>query len=227
MERRGKMLGQHHAPGTEQQGGPLHHVLEFPDIAGPGIALEHVHDGQREMRPAVAAPRRELAEKVRRQRQDVFLTLAQRRQEDGKDIEAVKEVAAKAALRHHPLEVAVGGGDDAHVRPQRLHAAQTLEDPFLEHAEQLGLRQERKLAHLVQKKGAPARQLEASLARLGRAGERAALVAEKLAFDQGLRKGRAIEGNERPPGARAGRVDGPGGQFLARARFSLQEDRGR
>ena len=43
-----QMLGQDQAILTDQKHGPLHDVLQLTDIAGPGIALQHVHDGQRD-----------------------------------------------------------------------------------------------------------------------------------------------------------------------------------
>ena len=43
-----QMLGQDQAILTDQEHGPLHDVLQLTDIAGPGITLQHVHDGQRD-----------------------------------------------------------------------------------------------------------------------------------------------------------------------------------
>jgi hypothetical protein len=62
-------------------------------------------------------------------------------------------------------------------------AADALELLLLQHAQQLHLRVERQLAHLVEEERAAVRQLEAADALLQRAGERALLVAEQLALD--------------------------------------------
>ncbi len=57
------------------------------------------------------------------QRQDVLAPLAQRREMDADDIEPVKQILAEAVGFHVAFEVAVGGGEDAHVGAQRLVAA--------------------------------------------------------------------------------------------------------
>ena len=84
-------------------------------------------------------------------------------------------------------EVAVGGGDDAHVDRAGLRAAHALELAVLQDAQQLGLQRDGQLADLVQEQRPPVGQLEAAeLARQG-AGEGALLVAEQLALDQARR----------------------------------------
>ena len=91
----------------------------------------------------------------------------------------------------------------------RLGAADALELPLLEHAQELGLERERHLADLVEEQGAAVGHLElAGLARHG-AGEGALLVAEELAFEQGLGERGAVDGDERlarPGGWRAWRA---------------------
>ena len=60
---------------------------------------------------------------------------------------------------------------------------------------------------------------------LGRAGERAFLVAEQLAFQKRLGDGGAVEADERPFAALAGKVDGAGDQLLAGAAFAADQHR--
>ncbi len=100
----------------------------------------------------------------------------------------------------------MGGGDDAHVhlldprRSQRLHLA------FLEDAQQLGLHRQRQLADLVEQQRAAVGLGEVAGVGAGGAGEGAAGVAEQLRLGQLVRDGRAVELHQRPPGARAVRV---------------------
>ena len=56
-----------------------------------------------------------LAQEVAHEVADVLQALAQRRQAQRHDVEAVVEVLAEQALLDLRLELAVGGGDDAHV----------------------------------------------------------------------------------------------------------------
>ena len=93
---------------------------------------------------------------------DVLAPLPQRRQPDGEDAQAVVEVLAEAAVRHGPLEVAVGGGDDPHVHLAGPAGADALELAVLEDAEELRLDVEGELADLVEEERAPVGQLEAA-----------------------------------------------------------------
>ena len=69
------------------------------------------------------------------EQEHVRLALAQRRHEDGKDIQAVVEILAELSLRDRFPEILVGGGHQAHVNLDRVGASQPLEFPLLQHAE--------------------------------------------------------------------------------------------
>ena len=123
-----------------------------------------------------------------RQDEDVVAALAQRRNLDREHRQPEEQVLAELPLGHPLLEVAVGRGDDADVDVQRLGAADPLETPLLERAQDLRLQRQRQLADLVEEQRAAMRQLEpAGLARR-RAGERALLVAEQLGLEQRSRE---------------------------------------
>ena len=61
----------------------------------------------------------ELLEEVVRERQDLVAPLAERRDHDRHDVQAVEEVRPEAAGLHGPLEIRVRGGDDPRVHPDR------------------------------------------------------------------------------------------------------------
>ena len=146
--------------------------------------------------------------------------------EDRKDLEPVVEVAAELLFCDHFGQVAIGGGDEAHVDGDGPRAAQALDLPLLQRAQQLGLQVERHLADLVEKERALVRQLEAAdLARDG-AGERALFVAEELAFEQPGGNGRAIQLDEGALAARAQAMDGARQQFFAGSGLALDEHGG-
>ena len=131
------------------------------------------------------------------------LALAQRRQVDADDVQPVEEVLAEPALLHLVLQVDVGGGDDAHVDLDRLHAAQAHELALLHHAQQLGLRLERDVADLVEEDAALVGELEQALLRVDGAGERALDVAEQRRLEQVRRQVAGVDGDERLVAARA------------------------
>src|SRR5690606_35621472 len=114
-------------------------------------------------------------DEVRDEGGQVLEPLAQRRQVDRDDVEAVVEVLAELAVADQLFEVAVGGGDQAHVDAEGLDAADALELRLLDRAQQLDLDLLRDLADLVEEEGAAVGELEAAGAAADGAGEGAAL----------------------------------------------------
>ena len=146
--------------------------------------------------------------------------------EDLQHAQAEVEVAAEASFGDVPLQIAVRGGDHAHVDLDRLAAADALERMPFQHAEKLGLDGGAHLADFVEHQRALVGRLELADLALGGAGERPVLVAEQLAGQQASRQGGAVQADERPLAARAGEVDGAGDQLLAHAAFAADQDRG-
>ena len=120
----------------------------------------------------------------------------------------------------------MGCDQQAHVDLARFRRSDSHHQPVGKHAQQLGLRSRRHLAGLVQKQRAFVGGLEQTLAGAVGAGERAALVAEQFAFEQGLGEGGAIDRDERLGGARAAAMDRAGDQFLAGAGLARDQHRG-
>ena len=150
--------------------------------------------------------------------------LAQRPDRQADDVEAVEEIFAEPAGAHRVFEVGVGGGDDADVDGESGGLAERGDLARLEEAEQLRLQVEAQLADFVEEEGAVAGAAdEAGVVAVG-AGERAAAVAEELAFEQVAGHGGAIEGDEGLPGAIGEVVDGAGENLLAGAAVAGDED---
>ena len=119
--------------------------------------------------------------------------LAQRRQPDGERVDSVVEVFAEAAFANEEIERPVGGRNQPEVHVDGAVAAQSFEAAFFEHPQQLGLRDQRQIANLVQQERAAVGQLEsAGLAVVG-AGERALLVAEDLRLEQRVGQRGAVD----------------------------------
>ena len=79
--------------------GALDRVLELAHVAGPGVALERAQRlGLEAPRPATRLVARAREEGLGEQ-PDVLAALAQRRQRDRHDVDAVEEIGAEAALR--------------------------------------------------------------------------------------------------------------------------------
>ena len=112
---------------------PAHHVLELADIARPGVI------GQRSER-GIADPGHALAlgdmaqQHGEGQRGDVRTAFAQRQHLDGKYVQAIIKVGAKAAFLNLVRQVAVGAGDNAHIDLDRAGRADRHHFAFLQGA---------------------------------------------------------------------------------------------
>ena len=144
----------------------------------------------------IACARRELLEEVLHQHRNVVAAIAQRRQLNRDHVQAVVEILAKRALGHHPRQLGIGRGDDAHVHLDRLVVADALELALLQRAQQLHLQRRAHRPDFVEEQRALVRLLESSLPRADGAGERAAHVAEQLGFEQRLGNRAAVERDE-------------------------------
>ena len=118
------------------------------------------------------------------EQRDVVHPFAQRGDLDWKDIQPVEEILAKCACRHGCLQVAVRGGQHAHVHGNRLAAADPFNFPLLEHSQQRDLSLGRQVADLVKEDRPAVGQLKSPETPLQRAGEGAFLVSEQLGGDE-------------------------------------------
>ena len=116
---------------------------------------------------------------------------------DLEHVEAVVEVLAKLPLLERGLEVAVGGGDDAHVGLQSAGTADALELALLEDAQELRLQERAHLGDLVEEERAAGGLLDATDLARDRAGERALLVAEQLRLEELLGQRGAVDRHQR------------------------------
>src|SRR6185436_21086823 len=105
---------------------------------------------------------RALLQEEARQRRDVFLALAQRRQAQADDVEAMEQVLAERARLDPLLEILVRRRDDANVALHRVVAADAIELAVGEDAQQPRLQVERHVADLVEEERAAVGLLEAA-----------------------------------------------------------------
>ena len=162
-------------------------------------------------------------EKIIHEQRNVVGTVAQRRDVDAHDVEAIKQILAKLFRGDGGFERLVRRGDDAHVHLNRLVAADTLKSSTLQHAQNFRLRRGCHVADFVEENRAFVALLEFSDALVGRAGERAAFVAEQFAFQKLFRNRGAIDGKKRLCAAVAVMINRAGDQFFSRAAFAGDE----
>src|SRR5262245_50781361 len=128
------------------------------------------------------------------EQENIVATLAQRREYDADHIEAIVQILAKAARTDQVFGSLVRRGDDTHIDPARFTCAESIDLSFLQHTQQFGLQQQRHVTDLVQKQGAAMGEFELARSRLSGSRERATLITEQLAFEQGVRNCRAVNG---------------------------------
>jgi hypothetical protein len=138
----------------------LDRVLQLAHVARPAVLQQLVARPLGEALDARVVLLDEPLEEVLGQQQRVAAAQAQRRHLDVDDVEAVVQVLAELALADRLGQVAVGRGDQPHVDLDRLAAADPLERPLLQHAQQLDLQRRRYLADLVEEHGAAVGLLE-------------------------------------------------------------------
>ena len=101
-----------------------------------------------------------------RQRDQIFLVLAQRRQLNVEDIQTVEQIVAQMALGDRVLRLFIGRSQHAHIDRGFALAAQAAQLAVFEHAQQLRLRADRHLADFVEQQRAAFGQFEAADAAL-------------------------------------------------------------
>ena len=146
---------------------------------------------------------------------DVVDALAERRQADRYDIQAIVEVLAKQALPDHLTEIAVRRRHDPDIGLDGRTAANHGVFAFLQHAQQAGLGVHRHIADFIEEKRAAFGLLEAAGRARHGTGESPLLVPEQLRLDQIARDRRHVDGDKRPVAPLAEIVERPGDQFLA------------
>src|SRR5579863_1410000 len=120
---------------------------------------QHVDDIFGDVMDVLVHPPREETDKVPHQIGDIFGTFAERGKRDGKNVQAIKQVGPEAALADHLGEVLIGCGNDANVDMNGTRAAETLELPLLQDAQEFGLQIERQVSDLVKEQGSLVGQL--------------------------------------------------------------------
>src|SRR5262249_22735756 len=146
-------------------------------------------------------------EKPPREIVDLTPALPQRRNRQREAVETKIKIRAKTSAADVRLQVAIRGGEDAHIDGLGTVGSEARHDPLPEYAKQLRLCSQRELSDFVEEHGAARGRFEETLSRLQRTRERAPLMAEELALEQRVAERRAIDPHEGPLGPRRVRVN--------------------
>ncbi len=178
--------------------GSFDHVFQLPHIARPVIRDKPVDGAGGQHRSLRELKLHGLAvDEVMHQGRDVFSSLPERRDRDGKDIEAEPEVFAKSPRSDHLLEVSMGGRYNPNVHRDGTCSSHTLDFFFLKDMQQPDLGLERKLSNFVQEDGAFVGPFESPPPLTDGPGESPLLVPEEFAVDESLGDGAAVHLDKR------------------------------
>src|SRR3974390_237661 len=203
--------------------GPFQRVAQLAHVPRPGMRPEGVHHGIGDADNRTIVLFIHVSHKGVDEVGQVFDVLAQRRHVNVEYVQAIVQVIAQFTTGHRFFRRLVGGGEDAHVHGGFAFGSEPAQLAVFENAQELGLSSNRHLTDFVEQKGAAFGQFEAARAAFEGASEGAFFMAENFAFNESLRDGRAIDGDERPALAGAKRVDGARNQFLAGAAVSRNQ----
>ena len=131
-----------------------------------------------------------------RQQHRIALAFAQRRDVDHDLGQAVIQVFTKPAFADLGFQVLVGGADHPHIDRNLLAPTDALDLALLQEAQQLGLQGMRQIADFIEHQGAAVGGLDLADGGLAGPGERAALIAKQLAFEQRLGDRCAVDGDK-------------------------------
>src|SRR5713101_40491 len=122
--------------------GAFDQILQFADVAGPSVTCENVHGLGGDVFDLFVEAAAESLHEVADEERDVFVTLAERGDLNGENVQAVIKIAAEGALGDQFRKIYFGGGGPEQVHALGAIAAEAFEFLLLEDAEKLRLRGE-------------------------------------------------------------------------------------
>src|SRR5215831_14044909 len=133
---------------------------------------------------------------VLHQQRNIFGSLAQRRNRNGKDVQPVEEILAEGSRCHSRRQVTIGCRDQTNINLDGMIAPHALKFPLLQYSQERDLRLYRKITDFIQEQRAPVCGFKPPGPPLQCAGERPLLMSEKLGSDQRLRNRGTVDADE-------------------------------
>lgn len=206
--------------------GALDEIFEFANVSWPA-PVDHDFDGLiGDEGDAFVHALGALLDEIADEEWNVFAAFAERRQVNGKNVEAVVKIAAEFLVLDGADEIAIAGGEDAGVDADSSGSTEALELLILEHAQQLGLELEGNFSNFIKEKSATVGEFEASHFLGDGAGEGSLFMAEKFALEEAGGNGGAVELYEGTVAARTHHVNGAGDALFAGSGLAGDKDGG-
>src|SRR5579863_6101518 len=133
-----------------QENSPLDQIFEFANVARPRVVSESFHGICGNVLNGFVEAAAKFLDEVADEERNVLGALAKRWDVNGKDVEAVEEIAAEGAVSDKFRKVLMGRSDNANVNALGAVAAEALELLLLKDAEELGLKFEMQVTDFVE-----------------------------------------------------------------------------
>src|SRR5580704_6774525 len=134
-----------------QNYGTLDHVFQFSNVSRPPVFSQGFHGSGWDRINRFVHLLRSLPDEMLHEQRNVIRALAQGRNRDWENIQAVIKIAAKLLLQNHLFQIAMGRGHNPNVNFFRPRTAQPLELALLQDAKELGLQLQWDITDLIQK----------------------------------------------------------------------------
>src|ERR1700676_68141 len=206
--------------------GTFDDIFKLADMAWPVVIHQQLKSRRSKVAQRLVIFLAVALKEMREESGNIFAAVAQWRQLQVDNVEAMIKIFTEAALANQGEQIDVGSGDDAHVHLDLLRAAEAHELALLNIAKKLGLRFRTNGGDFVEENRALVRDFEQALFGGHRAGESTFDMAEELGLKQVDRNGTGVNRDERFISARGGGMNGLRDELLAGAAFAADQDGG-
>ena len=216
----GRQIGEIDLLPGRHYGQPVTDVFELAHVAGE---IERRQMAQRRLGKTFGIDPKllgALLQKMPGKNRDVLAPLAQTRQANTDDVEAVKKIFAEEVFLHPGFEVLVRCRDDANIGLDRRVTANAVVVAVGKHPQQPRLQLGRHVADFIEEERPALGLLKTAAPLDGGAGEGAAFVTKKFGFKQIARNRRGIDGNKCLVGTWAVPMHGARDQLFTRSRLA-------
>src|SRR5260370_9474974 len=206
--------------------GALDHIFQLANVAGPVVIHHELHRRRRELPQRLSIFVAIALEKISQQKRHIFPPLAQRRNLQVDDVQAVAQIFTKTAFAYQSNQFDVGSGHDAHVDFELLSLAEAHEIALLNDAQNLALRFRADSGDFIEENGALIGNFEEPFLGGNCASEGALHMAKELGLQQINGNRSCVYGHESFVRAGGSEVNRLGDEFLAGAAFAANKNSG-
>jgi hypothetical protein len=210
------VLDANRASGLSQRDRPLDFVAELSHVPWPPVLDEQVERFTAKVNVRLVEPLRGFPQEQTAQVGNFLTALAQWRDVDPDDTEAIIQIFSEPTLGDALLEVGVGGGDHPNVHTLGPRVADRHDFALLEKTQKLWLHVKGDVANFVEKQSATCGRSNQSRLIGDRSGKATSAMAEQLTVGQLACGCRAVEGEEQGRCAGRSHVDRSCHELLAR-----------